>query len=96
MPATTGRELGGGNAALISIYIATALLSEILTNNAAGAIMVRGLGAGATQEAGPRKGTCGPPLQLLMLCPVPVCSRGPSPRRCMHHCPRFWLTELAE
>lgn len=38
-PRPPGRSLGGGNAALVSIYIATALLSEILTNNAAGAIM---------------------------------------------------------
>ncbi len=34
-----GKEAGGDGAALIAIYIATALLSELLTNNAAGAIM---------------------------------------------------------
>lgn len=34
-----GNNAGGTGAALISIYIATALLSELLTNNAAGAIM---------------------------------------------------------
>ncbi|GLC36709.1 sequence orphan Slt1 [Pleodorina starrii] len=34
-----GRDAGGTGAALIAIYIATALLSELLTNNAAGAIM---------------------------------------------------------
>ncbi|PNW74959.1 hypothetical protein CHLRE_12g502600v5 [Chlamydomonas reinhardtii] len=34
-----GKGAGGTGAALIAIYIATALLSELLTNNAAGAIM---------------------------------------------------------
>ncbi|KAG2451461.1 hypothetical protein HYH02_004059 [Chlamydomonas schloesseri] len=34
-----GKNAGGTGAALIAIYIATALLSELLTNNAAGAIM---------------------------------------------------------
>jgi hypothetical protein len=34
-----GRGVGGTGAALIAIYIATALMSELLTNNAAGAIM---------------------------------------------------------
>ncbi|EFJ39565.1 hypothetical protein VOLCADRAFT_100805 [Volvox carteri f. nagariensis] len=34
-----GKDAGGTGAALIAIYIATALLSELLTNNAAGAIM---------------------------------------------------------
>ncbi|KXZ43507.1 hypothetical protein GPECTOR_88g450 [Gonium pectorale] len=34
-----GRNVGGTGSALIAIYIATALMSELLTNNAAGAIM---------------------------------------------------------
>ncbi len=34
-----GTNAGGTGAALISIYIATAVMSELLTNNAAGAIM---------------------------------------------------------
>ncbi|KXZ47579.1 hypothetical protein GPECTOR_34g738 [Gonium pectorale] len=34
-----GRSVGGTGSALIAIYIATAVLSELLTNNAAGAIM---------------------------------------------------------
>ncbi|KXZ47562.1 hypothetical protein GPECTOR_34g721 [Gonium pectorale] len=34
-----GKSVGGTGSALIAIYIATAVLSELLTNNAAGAIM---------------------------------------------------------
>jgi hypothetical protein len=34
-----GKKIGGQTAALTCIYIVTALLSELLTNNAAGAIM---------------------------------------------------------
>ncbi|KAG2495414.1 hypothetical protein HYH03_006361 [Edaphochlamys debaryana] len=34
-----GKNVGGTGAGLIAIYIATAILSELLTNNAAGAIM---------------------------------------------------------
>jgi len=35
----TGRRIGGQTAALSCIYLVTAILSEMLTNNAAGAIM---------------------------------------------------------
>jgi di/tricarboxylate transporter len=34
-----GNKIGGQTAALACIYLVTALLSEMLTNNAAGAIM---------------------------------------------------------
>lgn len=34
-----GNQIGGTGPALIAIYIATAVMSELLTNNAAGAIM---------------------------------------------------------
>ncbi len=33
------RQIGSEGAGLVAVYIATALLSEILTNNASGAIM---------------------------------------------------------
>lgn len=35
----TARGIGGNGSALTAIYLATALLSEVLTNNAAGAVM---------------------------------------------------------
>jgi hypothetical protein len=37
--ARAGHSIGGSGPALVAIYIATALMSELLTNNAAGAIM---------------------------------------------------------
>lgn len=38
-PVPTGNRIGGQTAALCCIYLVTAILSEMLTNNAAGAIM---------------------------------------------------------
>lgn len=51
-----GDKIGTEGAALTGIYVATALLSEILTNNAAGAIMYPiAASAGDKLNISPRK-----------------------------------------
>lgn len=46
-----GNKIGGQTAALCCIYLVTAILSEMLTNNAAGAIMYP-IAASTAQQLG--------------------------------------------
>jgi hypothetical protein len=80
LPIPPGRKIGGSTAALTCIYIVTALLSELLTNNAAAAIMWVCIPAAGAPARGGWRGVFGD-LQH----PVPTLCQAPALQTILQH-----------